>query len=170
MKARESKGEPTKTGKASESRESKPKNFSTSPKHSKDARQKEKTPKKHPRNPRPSKILPKLPPNPAPNFPESFRNPPQAPPKAVQNPSFGPIDFWAAYFPIFSFPREAQELPNELQIQSKIDETSSSKKHINFRYMFERIFVDVRPQNLLFFEPICDEFCQRMRKMQFNEN
>ena len=69
MKARESKGKPTKTGKASESRESKPKNFPRSPKHSKDARQKEKTPKKRPRNPRPSKILPKLTPNPAPTKP-----------------------------------------------------------------------------------------------------
>ena len=94
MKARESKGKPTKTGKASESRESKPKNFPRSPKHSKDARQKEKTPKKRPRNPRPSKILPKLTPNPAPNLPKSFQNPPQALPKAVQNPSFFLIDFW----------------------------------------------------------------------------
>jgi len=127
VKARESKGKPTKTGKASESRESKPKNFPSSPKHSKDARQKKKTPRKRPRDPRPSKILPKLPPNPAPNLPKSFQNPPQTLPKAVQNPNSFPIDFWTAYFPLFPSPREAQELPNELQIQSKIDEKSTSK-------------------------------------------
>ena len=127
MKARESKGKPTKTGKASESRESKPKKFPRSPKHSKDAQQKEKTPTKRPRDPRPSKILPKLPPNPAPNLPKSFQNPPQALPKAVQNPSFFLINFWTAYFPLFSSPREAQELPNELQIQSKFDEKTMSK-------------------------------------------